>query len=1772
MIRRPIGTAVEIIVPVALSAILIVAKIGLKDATSEKCFSTFDSKDVSQISHMYYQSRYLYYPDLGWAQKIVNASGRYRKFFFNRDRQGNKLTSEEAVARLVAESKQYYDGAIIFKDVTSDSIPKRVSYKIRRLPSDYSGTNRIYRQFQSPGPNSYSDYEWQFLPMQWLLDSIIIKLQTNQTQFTSLDRLTQFPYPSYKDDPFIATVQALMPILFVVAFIYTAVCMIREIVREKKERLKEAMKMMGLSNWVHWVSWFVKNFAFLTISCALITIVLKASKVFEYTDGFLLFVFFLAYSFSIIFFCFAISVFCCNVICGMLVGALFWIATYVPYAVIASGTNIYDTMSVSQKAAACLLPNTCLGIGIQVMTNLEAAQIGSQWDNIAMSSSVDENFNLLMVIIMFFAQSLIWWIITWYVEAVFPGEFGVPKPFYFFLTPNYWCKTGMCKQDTGCLDENLEMMVKETNPDVEKESKDCKVGIDIRNLTKVFKGATGKKVAVNGLKLRIYKGQITALLGHNGAGKTTTMSILTGLFTPTSGGAMIAGKDINTQMDEIRESLGLCPQHNVLFDRLTVQEHLEFFIALKGTPSKTAKLKIDEMLNDIKLADKKNARSMTLSGGMKRKLCCAIALIGDPDVVFLDEPTSGMDAYARRATWDLLEKYASNKTIVLTTHFMDEADYLGDRIAIMADGELRCCGSSLYLKKKYGVGYHLTLVKNSDFNEIDTDKIIVDAVPTAKMASNGQSEISYLLEHEHSKKFRDLFEKLEGKKEELGLRSFGISVTTMEEVFLKVGEGSDKAFPDGVVPRSAETTMKGICSDQEKLTGIALSLAQFRAMVTKRFLNSKREKKAFVTQLLLPLVMIIGGLSLNLVTSSTADQPPLVLDLSMLSDPGQTTHAYIANYKEWNQSDTWQTWQNIIGNYFRSVRVSQQDITNDSLKIRTLNTNNSVTYKGKTYQLEDTDKTACCKYGDLVLNAKCKKAVDSKESYESLCGKNDKGFGYSSCKDCINGIQSPYSCPVSVISTDLANPTTFYTEYVLEKSNSKRFFRKYVAGITFENKTWKRQSNRDFEMNVWYSNQALHTLPSVFNAASNIVLRYLKGDESYGIEVTNHPLPLSNKEKQRESAFSGGNIILTIFVTLAATFVAASFIVFIVSEKKSKAKHIQFVSGVNGCIYWVSCFCWDFINYLLPAVAMAICFAAFQNTFVKGNDLYALCLIIFMHGLAALPFTYLVSFIFKSPFVAYAVMSIIGFGICVAMTFAVFICRFEGSSCSSAAPVMHKLFLLIPMYGLSSSVLDISNNANNRELCSKSMAACKRQGTMWQSSSFSTEYPGVGWTYLYFFFECFLYLALVILIEENFFVKRRPKAPPPRLMNQYEDVDVTQEKARVADLAPNGINESAVVIRDLTKIYKSNNVRAVDSVSVGIPYGQCFGLLGVNGAGKTTTFSMLTGETNITGGTAFLNGLDIQAHLRKVQQRIGYCPQFDALINHLTGREMLEMFARLRGIPSYKIPDVVNAVIHDLNLENYSDKMCGTYSGGNKRKLSTAIALVGDPPIIFLDEPTSGMDPVSRRFLWNTLKNILDSSRSIILTSHSMEECEALCDRLVIMVNGEFRCVGGLQHIKSRFGQGYTMMIKIGDKETERRHSFRKTGSTTNRAYNVSVSSNDEAAIINELEQATGNLSAKTDNQTNINQSTERLKSFIARHIKDSHLLDERPGMLEYQILNPDISLSYMFGILEDNAADLGIIDYSLSQTTLEQVFINFAKYQREEAAKKKKLCACCCT
>ncbi|KAE8791463.1 ABC transporter A family member 7-like [Hordeum vulgare] len=329
---------------------------------------------------------------------------------------------------------------------------------------------------------------------------------------------------------------------------------------------------------------------------------------------------------------------------------------------------------------------------------------------------------------------------------------------------------------------------------VEQLLMDCNANqaIICDNLRKVYPGRDGNpdKLAVRGLSLALPKGQCFGMLGPNGAGKTSFISMMVGLTKPTSGTAYAHGMDIRMDMDDIYTNMGVCPQHDLLWETLTGKEHLFFYARLKNVKGAALVKAVDDSLKSVNLfhggvGDK---QVVTYSGGMKRRLSVAISLIGDPKVVYMDEPSTGLDPASRNNLWNIVKEAKRNRAIILTTHSMEEAEVLCDRLGIFVDGEFQCLGNPKELKARYGGAYIFTVTTPPE-QESEIEQLVHHLSPSANKIYNLSGTQKFELPKQEVR-IAGVFHAVERAKSRLSIHAWGLVDTTLEDVFIKVANGA----------------------------------------------------------------------------------------------------------------------------------------------------------------------------------------------------------------------------------------------------------------------------------------------------------------------------------------------------------------------------------------------------------------------------------------------------------------------------------------------------------------------------------------------------------------------------------------------------------------------------------------------------------------------------------------------------------------------------------------------------------------------------------------------------------------------------------------------------------------------------------------------------------------------------------------------------------------------------------------------------------------------
>ncbi|XP_066837032.1 ATP-binding cassette sub-family A member 2 isoform X4 [Anser cygnoides] len=1714
--------------------------------------------------------------------------------------------------------------SVIFQTNRDGSLPPHVMYKIRQNSSFTEKTNEIRRAYWRPGPNTGGRFYflYGFVWIQDMMERALINTFVGHDVVEPGNYVQMFPYPCYTRDDFLFVIEHMMPLCMVISWVYSVAMMIQHIVTEKEHRLKEVMKMMGLNNAVHWVAWFITGFVQLSISVTALTAILKYGKVLMHSDVLIIWLFLAIYAVATIMFCFLVSVLYSKAKLASACGGIIYFLSYVPYMYVAIREEVaHDKITAFEKCIASLMSTTAFGLGSKYFALYEVAGVGIQWHTFSQSPVEGDDFNLLLSMMMLIIDAVVYGVLTWYIEAVHPGMFGLPRPWYFPFQKSYWLGNGrvetwewtwpwsrttrlsIMEEDQACAMESRRL---EETRGIEEEPTHLPLVVCIDKLTKVYK--TDKKLALNKLSLNLYENQVVSFLGHNGAGKTTTMSILTGLFPPTSGSATIYGHDIRTEMDEIRKNLGMCPQHNVLFDRLTVEEHLWFYSQLKSMAEEEIRKEMDKMIEDLELSNKRHSLVQTLSGGMKRKLSVAIAFVGGSRAVILDEPTAGVDPYARRAIWDLILKYKPGRTILLSTHHMDEADLLGDRIAIISHGKLKCCGSPLFLKSTYGDGYKLTVVKRqsdtrnstepgqphsplghssvSPCSEPRVSQFIKKYVASCLLISDTNTELSYILPSEAVKKgcFERLFQHLEQSLEELDLTSFGLMDTTLEEVFLKVSEedqsleNSDvdmkESKKDALQPPAPELGPKPEANGEPlaeadvpekpevELSNLVMCSKLAQSQASLRSASSvgsvRGDEGGAYSEFFGDYSPLFDNHQDPDNISLQGDLPPLILSPSQYHNYTQPKGNFIPYANEERREYRIRlspdaSPQQLVNTFHLPsgigatcvLKTAFNNTLDQPVQTLNLNSNESKMLAAKYFDAMcidsftqglplsnfvppppspapsdypiSVDEDLLRAWNATTFSSAIKETITSAPALPQIihepikCTCSMQGTGFS-CPSGVGGHPPQMKVVTGDILADITGRNV--SEYLLYTSDRFRLHR--YGALTFGNvqksipasfgaraPAMVRKIAVRRTAQVFYNNKGYHSMPTYLNALNNAILRAnlpkSKGNPAaYGITVTNHPMNKTSASLSLDYLLQGTDVVIAIFIIVAMSFVPASFVVFLVAEKATKAKHLQFVSGCDPVIYWLANYVWDMLNYLVPATCCIIILFVFDlPAYTSPTNFPAVLSLFLLYGWSITPIMYPASFWFEVPSSAYVFLIVINLFIGITATVATFLLQlFEhDKDLKVVNSYLKSCFLVFPNYNLGHGLMEMAYNEYINEYYAKIGQFDKMKSPF--------EWDIVTRGLVAMTIEGFVGFFITIMCQYNFF--RKPQRLPVSTKPIEDDIDVANERHRV--LRGDADNDM-LKIENLTKVYKSRKIGrilAVDRLCVGVRPGECFGLLGVNGAGKTTTFKMLTGDESTTGGEAFVNGHSILKELLQVQQSLGYCPQFDALFDELTAQEHLELYTRLRGIPWKDEERVVKWALKKLELTKYADKPASTYSGGNKRKLSTAIALIGYPAFIFLDEPTTGMDPKARRFLWNLILDVIKTGRSVVLTSHSMEECEALCTRLAIMVNGRLKCLGSIQHLKNRFGDGYMITVR------------------TKSSLNV-----------------------------------KEVVRFFNRNFPEAILKERHHTKAQYQLKSDQISLAQVFSKMEQVVDVLGIEDYSVSQTTLDNVFVNFAKKQSD--------------
>ncbi|NXD41678.1 ABCA9 protein, partial [Copsychus sechellarum] len=1372
--------------------------------------------------------------------------------------------------------------------------------------------------------DSCHDFSWEycesprywykgFLSLQSSIDAAIIEMVTNHSVWEEMKSIAGVRMKSQSILFSISLEYINFMVVIVMCFLPFMYFLSRNVTREKKQ-LKVLMKTMGLQDIAFWLSWsLLYSLYVLLFSCLLTALLLKEPF---YTSSFP--------AVSLLFFLYGLA--CIHLVfmlssllkTSKLVSSMGFLIIFI-FGFLSLAVLIEEVPEPLKWFLGLVCP-FAFNTGIAKIFHLEKYEIGFSFSNL-----MEEAHFLFSTYILLVFDSVLYMLLALYFDKILPGKYGIPDPPLFCLKGSYWMRSRRgSTRDVPRAPENPEELL---GDDVEPVPPEFlgKEAIRLHNIKKAYKKKDKKTEALRGLSLNIYEGQITALLGHSGAGKTTLLNVLSGLSFPSEGSATIYNYKLSEMGDreEIRGMVGVCPQFNTHFEVLTVRENLRTFAEIKGIKSKEVEQEVQNILELLDISNIQDTQAEKLSGGQKRKLSIGIAMLGNPQVLLLDEPTAGLDPLSRHQVWSLLREQRAGRAILFSTQFMDEADILADRKAFISHGRLKCVGSSLFLKKKWGICYHLRIHVSESCDLENLTSLVKGYIPNATFSGHTQYELRYKLPLDNVNKFPDLFSGLDRCSEQ-GIINYGVTMTTLEDVFLRL-EGEATADPEddpvpgeewGAAAGSPEEARPRSLLLADPSTALSQDLALWRqqscAMARVHFLQLRSSVKSLRSILLLYAVFLL----------------PLVLQLCVVAG--------------WQSVSVWQL---SPARYFLPL--------------------------GRRSHLDTT----------------------------TLLVYNHTGTGID---DFIHVLQS------QDLTVEMAKEENITEE--LQHNGAIKFSPCFSCSL------------KSYRFTVLCHLEAINCFPVLVNIISNALLRTL--NSTGHIQVWSHPFFSLFHPAYWDYFMS----FYVIYMVLLFPGFPPHFAMGYTQDCKAGARAQLRISGLFPSAYWCGQALVDIpLCWILLFSMFGLQFAISNKVSGSASTFFLLVTGMLGYGISLVLLMYLISFNSR-----------------------------KGWSCD-----LWSFILILVSTWLDNALLAfLEVTALPRMILKNYMSSLSVFFLFLQIFMEDTErFIGNSDSHILFaVFAPYLHSVVFILLLRFLELKcgkavlrqdpifrispRRESSQqhPKVLEEEDEDVRAEREAVRNAVVTPRQEEKSVIIVNNLCKEYKIKQAgsffkkkkkTATKNLSFCVKKGEVLGLLGPNGAGKSTAIKMITGETALTAGQVLMKRGDGGGSQEQAPAFLGYCPQENPLWLDLTPQQHLRLYAAVKGLRQEDTTAAVHRIVNALQLQDYLNKKVRKLPAGITRKLCVALSMLGNPSVLLLDEPCTGMDPNGQRRVWKAIRDALKAKESgAILTTHYMEEAEAVCDRVAILVSGQLRCIGSIQYLKNKFGKGYLLEIKVKDAES----------------------------------------------------------------------------------------------------------------------------------------------
>ncbi|XP_014228722.1 ATP-binding cassette sub-family A member 17-like [Trichogramma pretiosum] len=1077
--------------------------------------------------------------------------------------------------------------------------------------------------------------------------------------------------------------------------------------------------------------------------------------------------------------------------------------------------------------------------------------------------------------------------------------------------------------------------------------------VQIRNLNV----SSMKQQSGLGISIDFYKGEIVSLVDFDGVYKTRLLSTLCGLCDSPKGAIKVNSLSMECHADKIVNDIGFFINEDLIFPNLSVYENLKFFAKLKR--NMRAKSNVDQdiatTLEKFRLFHKRFELACNLNSDLKRQLCVAMAMVANTDIVVLDEPTKDLDADAKRIIWDNIKELRGLKSVIIGTKSIKEAELVGDRIAVMLENRIDAYGTPSFLRDAFRSESSPELgVVFRHGGSVDEAKI-ADLLQDPRTAVRRESEHEFELAVPDTQDTKKALESLDQLKAEIGVTSFTILYPTLEDIIFSIDA-------EKLEPVDVKSPL-----DRENVTTVGNE--GYREV----YAAMKRKKAAYVRRNPRALLIVFGLIMAAVAYLSFVFLQGKVVELAP-----------------------------------RVVRL-RPDLYRDS----------------ETFYSSGHDAVA-----------------PLGRAYESA----SRQWGAERTTEVVNS-----SLVAALVNEARTNKTTYLTRVVAAAE-----FNATTAPTVNNNGTNATTYSPSFLANALYSRDQLYSLPISLNLIGNALAKALVGREaSISASVQSYPRVSRSYYWFRDGYLYGTSCSLAI--ALLFLLVSASYFLRQPADERRRGFwYLQRMANVSSWAHWRSVFVHDLAMWMSFALFLLVSLMTVDKFIgagiFKSVDILLLELFLFLlYGFNVLPLVYIFSFI---PFKLRTLTVFMIFMMLLLSMITIFVPFGMGPWEQHRFHFFGFLFPFYTFYFSQKSVFAAIAQENRCEAVKRSgVETCDRNNydrtCCYNRSAFVRYWDSSGWSEdsalstAYLVFVPVIYFAVLLLIDSRALAKTlhlfkvvQSGLMSPMLANndkmQKEKAEIANKIAQMNDYTYKFVSSDSragasrgaltsrasvpvsqqqpsemLLVHELRKASLQKFV--LYDASFRVARGECFGLYGLKGAGKTSVLELVTGVSFTNYGYLYLDGVDLlnsansprgRAKARQALSRVGYCPASSFLLDSLSAREHLELFARLRAVPADLVDSEVQFWLKTAGLTDLASEPSCALGCGKKRRLMLAATLVGNPKLIVLDEPSAGVDPETRKFVWRLIRSLRAAGKTVLMTTSSSEEAAALCDRIGVLLNG----------------------------------------------------------------------------------------------------------------------------------------------------------------------------